>query len=47
MNGQAGKGDTYRPIDRQKWDENYERIFGKKDAKVTQTNKSGNSKTSK
>jgi hypothetical protein len=30
MNGQAGKGDAYRPVDPKKWDENYERIFGKK-----------------
>ena len=33
MNGQAGKGDSYRPVDQKKWDENYERIFGKKKAK--------------
>lgn len=26
----AGKGDKYRPVDRKKWDENYDRIFGKK-----------------
>ena len=25
----AGKGDTYRPVDRKKWNENYERIYGK------------------
>jgi hypothetical protein len=25
----AGKGDRYRPVDRQKWDEGWERIFGK------------------
>lgn len=30
MNGEAGKGDTYRQVDQKKWDENYERIFGKK-----------------
>ena len=23
-----GKGDRYRPVNRKKWDENYERIFG-------------------
>jgi len=33
LNGQAGKGDSYRPVDQKKWDENYERIFGKKKAK--------------
>lgn len=27
---QAGKGDKYRPVDREKWNENYDRIFGKK-----------------
>jgi len=26
----AGKGDKYRPVDRKKWDENWDRIFGKK-----------------
>lgn len=30
MYGQAGKGDTYRPVDQAKWEENYERIFGSK-----------------
>jgi hypothetical protein len=30
MNGQAGKGDTYRPVDSKKWSQNYDRIFGKK-----------------
>lgn len=29
-NGQAGKGDSYRPVDPKKWSENYDRIFGKK-----------------
>lgn len=29
----AGKGDTYRPVDPKKWDENWERIFGKKKTK--------------
>jgi hypothetical protein len=29
MNGQAGKGDTYRPVDPKKWSENYDRIFRK------------------
>jgi hypothetical protein len=27
----AGKGDDYRPVNQRKWDENYERIFGKKE----------------
>jgi hypothetical protein len=30
MNGEAGKGDTYRRVDPRKWSENYDRIFGKK-----------------
>jgi len=34
MNGQAGKGDTYRPVDPKKWSENYDRIFGKKKPKA-------------
>jgi hypothetical protein len=29
----AGKGDTYRPVDREKYGRNYERIFRKPDAK--------------
>jgi hypothetical protein len=29
MNGEAGKGDAYRPVDWTKWEENYERIFGR------------------
>jgi hypothetical protein len=24
----AGKGDNYRPVDREKWEQEYERIFG-------------------
>jgi hypothetical protein len=35
MNGQSGKGDRLRPVDKKKYDENFERIFGK-----TQTTKS-------
>lgn len=26
----SGKGDTYRPVNKKKYDENYERIFGHK-----------------
>ena len=37
MNGQAGKGDTYRSVDRKKFNENYDRIFSKK--KIVKTNK--------
>jgi len=25
----TGKGDTYRPVNKKKYDENYDRIFGK------------------
>ena len=28
VNGDAGKGDAYRPVVRAKWDRNYKRIFG-------------------
>ena len=27
----AGKGSDYRPTDKKKFDDNYDRIFGKKD----------------
>jgi hypothetical protein len=27
MHGEAGKGDAYRPVDRAKWDEGYDRIY--------------------
>ena len=30
MNGQAGKGSTPRPVDKSKWDENYDRIFARR-----------------
>ena len=30
-NGEAGKGDGYRPVNKKRYDKNYERIFGKKD----------------
>lgn len=29
MNGQAGKGDKYRPVNWKKYAENYDRIFRK------------------
>ena len=29
VDGQAGKGDRYRRVDRKKYDESYDRIFGK------------------
>lgn len=35
MNGEAGKGDTYRPVDQQRYSENWERIFGKQERMQT------------
>lgn len=35
MSREAGKGDTYRPVNQKKWDENYDRIFAPKNKKVT------------
>ena len=32
--GEGGKGDTPRPVDKRKYDETYERIFGKKPLKL-------------
>ena len=29
----AGKGDTYRPVDYQKWSDNWDKIFGNKTKK--------------
>ena len=43
VNGQAGKGSKYRPVDPKKYDENWERAFGKKTKKKT-TKKKGKSK---
>lgn len=35
MRGEAGKGDTPRPIaDRAEWDRNFEAIFGRREPKV-------------
>ena len=28
MNGEAGKGDRYRPVDREAFSKNYEEIYG-------------------
>lgn len=32
MNNNAGKGDSYRPVNKKLYDENYDRIFRKKDS---------------
>jgi len=29
----AGKGDSPRPVDKKKWEDNYERLFGRKGKK--------------
>lgn len=31
MNGEAGKGSAYRPVNREKYEREYDRIFGKKE----------------
>ncbi len=30
LGGEAGKGDTYRPVDRKMWSKNWDAIFNKK-----------------
>lgn len=35
----AGKGDTYRRVDYEKWSANWDAIFGKKPKKKNQTKK--------
>jgi len=37
----AGKGDTYRPVDYQKWSDNWDAIFGKKTKKGKVKNEQG------
>ena len=37
----AGKGDTYRPVDYQKWSDNWDKIFGKKTKKGKVRNEQG------
>ena len=32
IGGEAGKGDSYRPVDRTMWSRNWDAIFGKKRA---------------
>lgn len=34
----AGKGDSYRPVDKKKWDEGWERVFGKGNSKDKDNN---------
>jgi len=42
VDGQAGKGSKYRPVNQEKYAENWERAFGKK--KKKKTKKKGKSK---
>ena len=44
-NNGAGKGDTYRPVDYQKWSANWDAIFGKKTNKKKTTKKKKSKKT--
>jgi len=41
----AGKGDSYRPVDYQKWSANWDAIFGKKEPKKKPTKKKKQKKT--
>lgn len=38
----AGKGDSYRPVNQKRWDENWERIFGKGNRKDKDNNPNPN-----
>ena len=46
IGGEAGKGDSYRPVDRMMWSKNWDVIFGKKKAtkKVRKTIRSNRSR---
>ena len=44
----AGKGDTYRKVNQDKWDQNWEKVFGDKNRKRnTSSNAKGVSKRKK
>jgi hypothetical protein len=47
VNSQAGKGDKYRPIDPVKWNEGWEKAFGKKKTKKIGTTEKSTSKGKK
>ena len=34
VNGEAGKGSKYRPVDQKKYEENWKRAFNKKGKKI-------------
>ncbi len=42
MAHEAGKGDMYRSVDQKKFDENFERIFGKKGSRMDIVGQNGN-----
>lgn len=44
-NNGAGKGDSYRPVDYQKWSANWDSIFGKKTNKKKPVKKKKSKKT--
>tara|TARA_R110000824_G_scaffold200311_1_gene384300 strand:+ start:3931 stop:4110 length:180 start_codon:yes stop_codon:yes gene_type:complete len=41
VNGNAGKGDAYRKVDQKKWNENWEKTFGKKKKSSSKVMKPG------
>lgn len=42
LSGEAGKGDTYRPVDRMMWSKNWDEIFNRKKPKKARTAKNVN-----
>jgi hypothetical protein len=42
MAHEAGKGDMYRAVDQKKFDENFDRIFGKKKSRMDIVGQNGN-----
>jgi hypothetical protein len=42
MAHEAGKGDMYRAVDQKKFDENFDRIFGKKKSRIDIVGQNGN-----
>ena len=44
VDGQAGKGSKYRQVDQKKYDEGWEKAFGKKKTTKKTTKKKGKSK---
>ena len=44
VDGQAGKGSKYRPVDQEKYTENWKKAFGKKKKTKKKTKKKGKTK---